>query len=151
MSLQQEYQERARMIRERLVHPPNAIFDPGIDLKRIKPGVVLAEKKPVVQEYHPPRPKIVPFDSIPFVVAEYFRIGLKELMGRDRHRRPTSARHITIYLASIHTRLSVAQIGVRMGRDHTTALYARAKIASRLVTNQGLVEVIKSIEERLFR
>jgi chromosomal replication initiation ATPase DnaA len=117
------------------------------------------KKKPKVYEYltfplelpktPSSKPRIVPFVTIPLAVADYFRLGLKELMGRDRHRRAATARHITIYLASIHTRLSVAQISVRMGRDHTTGLYAVAKIASRLVTTPGLVEVIRAIEERL--
>lgn len=151
MSLQQEYQERARAIRERLVHPPNAKIDLGIDLKRLKSGTILAEKKkPEVLEYHT-TPKPVTVTQVALVVSKYFGIGLMDVMGKDRRRRPSIARQITVYLAAKHCKMSCAAIGVKMERDHTTILYSRAKIASMIVAKPGMVEVIQAIEERLFQ
>jgi chromosomal replication initiator protein len=157
MSYAQEYCDRAKVIHERLIHPPNAIFDPGINLKRLPKISYTQVKKPLqeVLEYLvlplelPHRAKIVPLADISLAVSEFFLMSMKELLGRDRHKHQAMARHILMYLATIHTRMSVSQICERIGRDHTTGLYAQRKITRMRIVDSDLDDMIRGIEARL--
>ena len=152
MSLAEEYQQRASEIRARLLRPPNAIPDQGIDLKRLPKGMVLVEKKkPEVQEYHPaPTNKMLNIPSILATVAEAFGLGVKDLLGADRKQKVAMARHIAIYFIYIYIpNMTSATIGMRLNRDHSTILHGHKKILRLLADNPPTVELIKSIEAKI--
>jgi hypothetical protein len=163
MSLAQEAQTRAREIRARLIRPPNAVPDFGIDLKRLPKGTVLVQKKepePVeVLEYSlpldlfpatlPPTKVLVDFKSILTVVAQYFSLGVRDLMGPSRKPKYTHPRHLAIYLATIHTDLSASAIGLKLYRDHSTILHGKWKIADLVAKDSNTAQLIKELEGRL--
>src|SRR4029077_21239148 len=66
-------------------------------------------------------------------VGGYFRIELRQLQSRRRHRNILLPRQIGMYLARQLTALSLEQIGTYFGgRDHTTVLHACRKVAQAL-------------------
>lgn len=58
-------------------------------------------------------------------IAGYYGVSLNDLMGPSRRRCVCEARHIAAWALRKRTRLSLTQIGRRLGnRDHTTILYS---------------------------
>jgi hypothetical protein len=166
MSLAQEAQTRAKEIRARLIRPPNSVPDPGIDLHRLPPGMRYIEKKRTeperVLEYLPKLPlpepiqlslpllkTLVPFKSILTVVAQYFGLGIRDLIGPSRQWKHTHPRHLAIYLATIHTNLSASAIGLKLYRDHSTILHGKWKITDLVAKNSETAELVKELQRRL--
>ena len=66
----------------------------------------------------------VPFQTILRVVARERGVALPVLLSPDRRARVCAARHEACWLARQLTDLSLAQIGRRLARDHTTVLHS---------------------------
>lgn len=148
-------QERARAVRDRLMNPPNAVVDQGIDLKRIPVGWRYIERTllplpipPVSKDLRPPtRVEIV--KSILTAVGEYFGYGILDLTGIGRRPRLAHARHIAIYLLTTHTSLSSSAIGEILNRDHSSVLYGRDKIRALVESGPPAAAMIKVIEAKI--
>ena len=159
-----EAQVKAREIRARLWRPPNAVPDLGIDLKRLPRGAVLSEKKLVafhrMMEKEPYREEVqlslMPllefaptFMAVLNLVADYFDMGIKDLMGLSRRGHHSYARHIAFYLVGKHAGLPCNKIARKFHRHHTSVMYGRDKIAG-LVRAGGLTaETVRELEKRL--
>jgi chromosomal replication initiation ATPase DnaA len=148
------------IIRERLIHPPNAIPDIGINLKRKniqlpkdKPNlsvvVTVIEHRPWSRQ--PLKPKKLLFSRILEVVAGFHNISVGDLTGRSRCIKIAIARHIAIYLAYKWERMSASVIGRELGRDHTTCLSSRDRIVRLVAVDDNMKERIAIIEEILFK
>lgn len=75
------------------------------------------------------RARQVNIDSIQKMVAEYYRIPLRELLGQKRTRIYARPRQIAMALARELTGSSFPDIGVAFeGRDHTTVIHACDKV-----------------------
>ncbi|MGP4712823.1 chromosomal replication initiator protein DnaA [Psychrobacter sp. DM8] len=76
------------------------------------------------------RVQAVNMDNIRKVVAEYYNISVKDLMGRKRTRSIARPRQIAMSLARELTGDSYPDIGQSFGgRDHTTVMHACDKVA----------------------
>lgn len=90
----------------------------------------------------------VSLDRITMLVARYFRISRKLLVGSQRKRTLVRARSLAMYLARQLTPLSFQRIGQYFGnRDHTTVIHACRQIEERV--QQGDPEVRKAIDDLL--
>lgn len=75
------------------------------------------------------RARQVNIDSIQKVVAEYYRIPLRELVGKKRIRAYARPRQIAMAMARELTGESYPDIGAAFeGRDHTTVIHACEKV-----------------------
>nr|WP_301288412.1 chromosomal replication initiator protein DnaA [Natronospira proteinivora] len=73
--------------------------------------------------------KLVTIDNIQKTVANYFKMGIKDLLGKRRSRSITRPRQIAMALAKELTNHSLPEIGEEFGgRDHTTVLHACRKV-----------------------
>lgn len=83
-------------------------------------------------------------------VAAVTRISPGQIVGRARQHQLTEARHIAMYFTGIYSpHLSLPQVGrIFGGRDHTTVLHARHKVAER-VKRLGLDLQMREIKEAL--
>lgn len=77
--------------------------------------------------------------------------GLSETLFESRRRSPSIVRprQIAMYLAYKHTRLSLPQIGARMGFDHTTVLNNRDRIAKLISIDPSIRADVEAIEAAL--
>lgn len=76
------------------------------------------------------RSQAVSMDNIRKVVAEYYDVSVKELMGKKRTRSIARPRQIAMSLARELTKESYPDIGQSFGgRDHTTVMHACDKVA----------------------
>jgi len=61
-------------------------------------------------------------------VAEWFDIGIKDIIGPYRQRTVVHARWVCCTLLRKHTRMSLPQIGEVIDKDHTSVLNACAQM-----------------------
>lgn len=156
MSTVQELFIHYKDIRERLWRPPNAVIDTGINLHR----------KPVQLPNEPPVPRVVvrifeyrdvphetskkiTFNDILQAVSDVMKVSVPDILGISRIRSHCDARHLTVYIAFKHTKLSSEAIGKLINRDHTTALYARDRINEAFELDASLRFNVQRVEERL--
>lgn len=120
-------------VRRRLMFPPNAVPDTGINLKP-KPVFTL------VAAPSPPPVKLTPFpvyekksEQIVRAVCRIFKITRADLTGPDRQHYFSRARHVAMALCAKLSRDSTSQIGRMLDRDHTTVLHGIHKMESHLL------------------
>jgi len=84
------------------------------------------------------------------VCAKHFNIKTGDLCGSSRKKELVTARHITAYLLLNEIKLPLKEVGDLLGgRDHTSIMHARDKIASELATSPQLKELINRIKNSL--
>lgn len=153
-------------IRQRLYRPSNAVRDTPIDLKRrLKSNSIPPDSSPpftimVVLEClnviaEPPKPRrplttFWLFQRILEAVADHYKVSLEDIRGRCRTNRICQPRHVVVYLAVKHAKMSMPAIGRKLNRDHTTALSANRRINRLLLVDETLREEIARIERRIF-
>jgi len=84
------------------------------------------------------------------VCAKYFNLKTGDLCGSSRKKELVTARHITAYLLLTEIKLPLKEVGELLGgRDHTSIMHARDKVAADLLTSPPLKEVINQIKNTL--
>lgn len=162
-----EMRRIAKEIRNRLLNPPNAVEDIGIDLKRKpepKPPKVLPELKAnKVKEYQiaycrvniitsiPSEKELKPLKLMTIIhyVADSFGTTVHEIIGKSRTKCVVIPRHTVCYLAFKHSGMSLTAIGRRLERDHTTIINAIEVIEKRMDNSPVLASMVSEIEQRL--
>src|SRR5205814_7622865 len=85
-------------------------------------------------------------------VAEYYRISLDDICGKQRDKHIVKPRQIAMYLIRQETQSSLLEIGQLFGgRDHSTVLHACEKIEKVMSLNATLRREIIAIREHLLR
>ncbi|MBR4875192.1 MAG: chromosomal replication initiator protein DnaA [Clostridia bacterium] len=82
-------------------------------------------------------------------VSSFTGVAKDKILGKSKSKDIVHARQMMIYLITQMTDLSLPAIGRFIGRDHTTALYARDKIAEEIQTNPGLDATIKDLMKNI--
>ena len=89
-------------------------------------------------------------DNIVAVVTEEFSVKLSDLQSRRRTATIAFPRQIAMYLARRITRHSLEEVGGFFGgRDHSTVLYAVAKISGLLEREPATADLLSRLLERL--
>lgn len=91
------------------------------------------------------------FPQLLDVVSKFYSVHTIHIISQQRSGRIMRPRHVVMYLATELTGLSLVQIGKRMGgRDHTTIINGRDKIAGLLAAGDPqLIAEIADIKKRL--
>lgn len=93
--------------------------------------------------------KITP-ELIIQVVADHFGITPLDISSQKRNKEVAFPRQIVMYLCQNMTNASLQEIGKYLGgRDHTTIIHGRDKIAADLKKNENLVNTIEIIKKKL--
>ena len=87
--------------------------------------------------------------TIPLIkerVAKFYGISIKEMEAQRRDQRVTLPRQVAMYIAWQLTGASLPQIAREFGKkDHTTAMYARDKIADMMEADEAFRNRIRSL------
>jgi len=95
----------------------------------------------------PPRPPTV--RNIVAEVAAFHTITADHILSPNRKHGIVRPRQIACYLAKNMTKLSLSQIGKRIGgRDHTTVLHSIQKIERLMVSDELLANQIDALRQR---
>lgn len=90
-------------------------------------------------------------DQIVSTVAKAFGITKEQLFGRGRTRKIALPRQIAMYLMREEANASLPQIGETLGgRDHTTVMYACAKVADLIERDDLLRRQVFQIRDQLY-
>ena len=74
-------------------------------------------------------------------VADYYKLSVEKLMGRDRTKDVAYSRQIAMYLLREVSKISFPQIGEALGgRDHSTVMSAIEKIKDQYKSGDGRVK-----------
>jgi chromosomal replication initiator protein len=95
-------------------------------------------------------PQRIAAEQIQAAICDYFNISMAELTGRERHKRVTLPRHISMYLCRLLTDLSYPEIALHFkGRNHTSVLHAYRKIEKELLRDVNLQNIVSYLVKRL--
>jgi chromosomal replication initiator protein len=98
-----------------------------------------------------PAPGSLSVDKIIEVVAQFYNLETKVLLGRRRSKDIVTARQMAMYLAREETSASLPQIGRALGgRDHTTVLHGYGKIQAQVEEDDRLRREMLAIKELLY-
>jgi len=64
------------------------------------------------------------------IVMKLTSLSKEEIMSKTRRRQPMFARQLVAYCLRKHTRLSLADIGIAIKKDHATVLHSINKVSS---------------------
>lgn len=78
-------------------------------------------------------------------VCRKFSVTEKELKSRTRKKAITEARHFMMYYLVVELGMGLTEAGRIFGRDHTSVMYARDRIAGYLKIYPGYIELIWEI------
>ena len=92
----------------------------------------------------------VSIEEIQKAVANFYRIPMKDLLGKGRQRSLIVARHAAISLAKELTALSLKDIGNAFdGRDHTTVLNACKNVQNLLNKDDSFAQDYQNLRQQL--
>lgn len=109
-----------------------------IDLQPALPGFETHRKPPAVT-----------VASIQREAADFFGIGLRDLLSDRRAPNVAGPRQVAMWLAKTHTSHSLPAIGRLFRRDHTTVQHAVRQVEKRAATDPQLAAQIQALEARL--
>lgn len=85
------------------------------------------------------------------VCAKFFDIKTGDLCGANRSKNLVTARHITAFLLLSELKLPLEDVGHLLGgRDHTSIIHARNKVAHDLSTNPQSQQLIHRLKTQIF-
>jgi hypothetical protein len=161
-------QESPAALRRRLMNPPNAVKDEGIDLRRrfkivtTAPVIIQEPQKPILKigrhnrgwpihsadaiiRYREPQ-----VAAIIRFIAQCYGISIADFISHRRTARLVGPRHIAMWLAKEMTTKSLPFIGQRFGgRDHTTIFHGIRKIECLRKTDFSLQNQLDQFQRAL--
>lgn len=84
-------------------------------------------------------------DDIIEATARAFGLARAAVTGKSRHKTPSMARHLAMYLCRVHTRASFHEIARAFACDHSTVVAARDKITALLPREEGLAAWLERV------
>lgn len=95
-------------------------------------------------------PKTITVESIRNLVCEHFNLSVESVMSKERKQELVQARQIAMYLSKQHTKQSLSNIGLNIGkRDHATVLHSCKVVADQIEIDKSFRLKIKEIEDKL--
>ncbi len=112
----------------------------------------LAMAEEVLEKIFTSRERRITIDAIMRAVAKHFEIRVSDLKSKKRVRSISVPRQIAMFIARIHTKASLPEIGRHFGgKDHTTVIHSYNKI-DRLIkidkeTERHIQDIVNMLEE----
>jgi chromosomal replication initiator protein len=96
------------------------------------------------------RQQRVSIDDVLNAVAEYYRLSLDDLRGKQRDKHIVVPRQVAMYLMRQETEASLLEIGQSLGgRDHSTVLHGCEKIGREVNENTALRKEVLAIRQQI--
>lgn len=84
-------------------------------------------------------------------VAEFYNLPVDDILGKNREKKLSLPRQITMYLMREDLKMSYPAIGEELGgRDHTTAMHAHTKIRNDIENDMKLRQETELIKQKLY-
>jgi len=89
----------------------------------------------------------VSIDMVQKFIANYYRLKLADIKGRNSSRAVAGPRQIAMFLCRTLTDASLPQIGKSFGRDHSTVVHSIRKVEAQCKTDREFHNLINSFIE----
>lgn len=83
------------------------------------------------------------------IVCSYFRVNMKQLVGKRRKREIVLPRQIAIVMLRKYTDMGINKIGDVFDRDHTTCIAATKAISDQCFSNPIIRDYVREIENKI--
>ena len=111
-----------------------------------KPSATIEDAEETLKETIDLNKEKITAERIMDVVCKYYNIQKTDLVGKKKNKEIVDPRQVCIYLITELIDIPLASIGSLFGgRDHTTIIHARDKIASNIKTNNNLKITINDL------
>lgn len=101
-----------------------------------------------LRDYAEDTKEVITIQKIADTVCRYYRVELNDLIGKKKNKEIVTPRQICIYLVTEFLSVPLISIGEFFGgRDHTTVMHARDKIASQIKENQVIASQVKDLKD----
>ncbi len=81
-------------------------------------------------------------EGILAAVCDYYGIPQNILLGKSREMTVAQARQVAMYLLREDAGLTATQVGIELGRDHSTVLHGHARISAALNNGDTIMNVV---------
>lgn len=104
------------------------------------------------KDYNQPTEEAIGADDIIDCTCKYFNVAKDDLLGKKRDKKIVEPRQICIYLISEMLPLPLTSIGSIMGgRDHTTIMHAKNKIAGAVGKDDRFRVAVHDIRDMVYK
>lgn len=111
-----------------------------------KPRVTIEVAKDALKNYITDSKSSVDADRIMEQVCKYFGISKNQIIAKDRRKEISYARQICMYLLDEMIGMPYTSIGKLFGKDHSTVIYCKNKVAQDLKSDKNLATQIKDLK-----
>ena len=88
----------------------------------------------------------ITIDKIIEIICGYYNVKKSDLIGKKRNKEIVDPRQICVYIITELLDVPLDSIGKALGgRDHTTIMHARDKVANNIKTNKGLKTTVSDL------
>lgn len=104
-----------------------------------KPRATKEEAEEALKDFETSQSQSLTVDKIIDIVCKYYHIRKDDLISKKKNKEIVDPRQICMYIITELLDVPLIAIGESLGgRDHTTVIYARDKIAQRIKTDKSL-------------
>ena len=116
-----------------------------------KAQVTLDDAQEALKDYVDSKKENLTVDRIIDVVCEYYSVSKEEICGKKKNKEIVDPRQVCMYIITdMLPSVPLAVIGqIFGGRDHTTVMHARDKIAEQVLAGTNYKVVVSDIKSRL--
>ena len=119
--------------------------------KHYERRVDLAICQEALKDYRVQECDEISIDEIVDCVCRYFGMQKADVVGKRKNKEVVMPRQIAIYLVNDMMTLPLAAIGDYFGREHTTVMHARDKIAALVASDNAIKTQVNDIKSLVLR
>ena len=97
------------------------------------------------------REEILTTDSIIDAVCSFYKLNRSDIIGKKKNKEIVEPRQICAYLMTEMLSVPLVSIGKALGRDYTTIIHARDKIAELIKDNSRIETEVKDIKNLILK
>ncbi len=83
------------------------------------------------------------------IVGDYYRVGLKDLLGRSRQKKLVRARQVAMYFSRLYTQKTMTELGRLFQRSHASVVHALQTLERDREIQPRVAEEVKFLGEKL--
>ncbi len=108
--------------------------------------------KAALNETAAPATEVVTTTNIIHAVCEYYNVSEADLLGKKKNKEFAEPRQICVYLITELMTLPLVSVGQAIGgRDHTTVIHARDKIAKLVAENERFATEVNDLKNMILK
>lgn len=111
-----------------------------------KKYATISEAEEALKDVEDSNKEQITIDKVISIICAYYNVKKSDLIGKKRNKEIVDPRQICVYIITELLDVPLDSIGKALGgRDHTTIMHARDKVATNIKSNKGLKTTVTDI------